>query len=57
MHFLIPLLSIASLGQILLPTQCAAVPAVALVSRSDNSVNHENLVVRSAHAYGVGDDE
>ena len=57
MHFLISLLSLASLGLNLLPAQCAAVPAVALVSRADNNVNHENLVVRSAHGYGIDDDE
>ncbi|KAL8900205.1 MAG: hypothetical protein Q9207_005808 [Kuettlingeria erythrocarpa] len=61
MHFSISLLSLASLGLNLLPAQCAAVPAVALVSRSDNNVNHENLVVRlvsrSAHEYIPDEDE
>ncbi|KAI4177610.1 MAG: hypothetical protein LQ346_007633 [Caloplaca aetnensis] len=61
MHFLISLLGLASLGLNLFPAQCAAVPAIALVSRSDNNVNHENLVVRSvsrsAREYGVDEDE
>ena len=54
MRFLLPLLSLASLGLNLLPGQCAAVPTAAL----DNNVNHESLVVsRSAHEYGVDADE
>ena len=61
MHSILSLLSLASLGLNLLPAQCAAVPAAALVSRSDNNVNHENLVVRSvprsAHIYVLDDDE
>ena len=61
MQSLISLLSLAILGLNLLPAQCAAVPAAALVSRSDNNVDHENLVVRSvsrsAHVYALDDDE
>ena len=57
MHFLFSLLSLASLGLNLLPAQSAAVPAAGLISRSDNNVNHENLVVRSAHDYHIDDDE